>query len=542
VEELEKYLATARGKTRGDVVVINGGLSVSGLQHIGRLRGEVVTSEAVRKLLLKRGYAVKQFLVLYTQDAWKGKEPQLAAFKGKKEEAKAYTGWPLAKVPDPEGCHRNWVEHYWEDFGGYLDKFTDGDIEVVTTTELYKGPLKELVKEAIAKRESLRLVVNKYRGRNPYPEGWIPIEPVCEKCGRIDTTKALKYIPESEEVEYVCENCGHRGKTSITNGKLNWRIEWASIWKALGIDFEPYGKDHATPGGSRDSCVDISVNVLNNAPPLGLAYEWVSIRVGGAEYDMGSSDFIGMTPKEWYQIAHPEVLRFLYVREVPQRKVVIDPVQVPSYYDQFFRAESAYYRGISLGGIDKLSESEYQVAKAYELSLLEPPPESMPVQPPYLTIALAVQLVPKENLAENVIKRLRGSRILPENLGERDYRRLREMAWRARNWVERYAPDSVKFEVLAEVPESLKKSLKYRDYLVKMGEELEKLADNWSEDSIKQAMMRATSELSDEEKREFYREFYLVTLGRERGPRAAPLLEVLGPEFALKRYVKELSG
>jgi hypothetical protein len=36
-------------------------------------------------------------------------------------------GWPLIRVPDPKGCHSNWVEHYWEDFGGYLDKFTDGN-------------------------------------------------------------------------------------------------------------------------------------------------------------------------------------------------------------------------------------------------------------------------------------------------------------------------------------------------------------------------------------------------------------------------------
>ncbi|HIQ55457.1 MAG TPA: lysine--tRNA ligase, partial [Pyrodictium sp.] len=35
--------------------VFNGGLSVSGLQHVGRLRGEVIIPETLRRILEQRG-------------------------------------------------------------------------------------------------------------------------------------------------------------------------------------------------------------------------------------------------------------------------------------------------------------------------------------------------------------------------------------------------------------------------------------------------------------------------------------------------------
>jgi len=190
VEELAEKLEEHLGRDKGRKIIINGGLSVSGLQHIGRLRGEVLIGEGVRRVLEARGYRVEQMIVLYTQDAWKGKKPQLQQFPG--GEGGRYVGWPLARVPDPRGCHGSWVEHYWEDFGGFLDKFTDGRIRVVDTTSLYKNELLPVVRESIEKRDAVRSIINKYRGRNPYPEDWIPFEPVCGKCGRIDRTRTVR--------------------------------------------------------------------------------------------------------------------------------------------------------------------------------------------------------------------------------------------------------------------------------------------------------------------------------------------------------------
>lgn len=521
--------AKAQGKKD---IVLNGGLSVSGLQHIGRLRGEVLIGEALRKILEKRGFNVRQLIVLYTQDAWKGKEKQLGQFRGR--EGEKFIGHPLIRVPDPKGCHANWVEHYWDDFGGVLDRFSDGKIEVVKTTDLYSRELKEVMKEFIEKKELTRNVVNKYRGRNPYPEDWIPVEPICEKCGRIDTTKSIKV--NGETVEYKCRNCGYYGTTKIENGKLNWRLEWAGVWKALKIDFEPFGKDHATPGGSRDSCVELAKVVLNIEPPLGLPYEWVAIRINGKEMDMGSSDFIGVTPRDWLEVAHPEVLRFIYFSTPPKRRIVIDMTEIPQYYEQYFRGERAYY---SKKNGSKLTDEEEEAAINYEFSLLKEPQEKLPFQLPYYTAALLVQSLPKEGFLDAALKRLQASKIITGSLSEFEKQRIKEMLEKARNWIAKYAPDNVKFAVDFEPSRETINALKFRRSLIELGKSLSML-DAWSEEEVKRIMIEHTSNMSPEDRKEFYKEFYIVMVGKDSGPRAAPLLVALGKDIVRKKLIDNL--
>ena len=55
-------------------LVINGGLSVSGLQHVGRLRGEITLAQLLTRSFRDEGRKAMQSLVLYTQDEWKSKE------------------------------------------------------------------------------------------------------------------------------------------------------------------------------------------------------------------------------------------------------------------------------------------------------------------------------------------------------------------------------------------------------------------------------------------------------------------------------------
>lgn len=55
--------------------------------------------------------------------------------------------------------------------------------------------------------------------------------------------------------EYTCK-CGHKGTWDFSkdfNCKLAWKIDWPMRWMIEGVDFEPGGKDHASPGGSYDT-------------------------------------------------------------------------------------------------------------------------------------------------------------------------------------------------------------------------------------------------------------------------------------------------
>ncbi|MCE4629596.1 MAG: lysine--tRNA ligase [Desulfurococcales archaeon] len=529
VDSLEERLRE-RYRKKG-VITINGGLSVSGLQHIGRLRGEILLGEAVRRELEKRGYKVRQLLTLYTVDPWKGKESQRKQFDDPNE-AKKYAGWPLKDVPDPKGCHKSWIDHFWSDFGPFIKEYTDGRVEVVTTEELYKGPFKDFIlHEVLPMKEKIREIVNKYRGRKPYPEDWIPVEPRCSNCGRIDKTKAIRVI-EDGRIEYVCKHCGNRGIADITDVKLNWRIEWAGVWKVLSVDFEPYGKDHATPGGSRDSCVELSIKVFDYDPPLGEWYEWVGYRVSGRESDMSSSGFVGITPREWLEIAHPQILRFLYFYTHPRKKIVIDPLQLPQYYEQYYKAERVYF------GVEEAEDGDY-LKRTYELSHPGSTPLRLPAQVPYTHAAILAQLIPMDRV-EEALARLKRTGHLPEEPDEYSLSWVKDLLEKAGRWVEKYSPPGLKVKIVESVSRDVIANLKYKETFSALAEKLASLSE-WREDSIKEAMIEATQNLTGKERREFYREFYRVFVGEDRGPRAAPLLSLLNKDFVVKR-LREAAG
>lgn len=69
VHWFDELLGQVRASAGGNAaLVINGGLSVSGLQHVGRLRGEIVLSHCLARALRDEGRKVTQGLVQYTQD------------------------------------------------------------------------------------------------------------------------------------------------------------------------------------------------------------------------------------------------------------------------------------------------------------------------------------------------------------------------------------------------------------------------------------------------------------------------------------------
>ncbi len=538
IEILASKVAERCSKLGKDTCILNGGLSVSGLQHVGRLRGEVVLNDALRRVLEKDyGLKVRQYLTLYTMDPWKGKERQLAEFKNI-EEAKKYVDWPLELVPDPYGCHRSWVEHYWEDFGKYLPDFAH-DIEVVTTGEMYRNweKMKNFVKLAIERRLDIIKVLNKYRGRNPYPDTYIPFEPRCSSCGRIGKAKTISIDFEKDEVVYRCE-CGYEGKGRISEGKLPWRVEWVAVWYVLGVDFEPYGKDHATPGGSRDSAKDLAVTVFGVEPPLGEWYEWVGYYKNGRDVgDMGSSDFIGFTPREWLEVAEPEVLRYYYIFHEPHKRLVIGLENVYQYVDQYDRAERLYY------GVEKPSPAEEEyidlIRKSYLYAQLREPPAEPPFQLPYLHAVALVQTLPETDdinvLVEHAIKRLKMTKILQKELDEYSLEKLRRRLVNARNWVRKYAPETYKIRIIEDVDPGLVKQVSEKA-IEKVKMLLDKLQslEEWNDETIKEAMKSIPREDKKVE-REFFKILYIAFFGKESGPRIAPYFAVLGKEFVINR-------
>lgn len=490
------------------------------------MRGEITLAHLLARSLRAEGRTVVQSLVLYTQDEWKGKEGQIAQFT--KEDGRLYVGRRLIDVPDPFACHANWVDHYWQDFGGVLDRFAPS-VRTVTTTETYRNPeMQALVRDLAARAEEVRAVVNKYRARHPYPVGWVPFEAFCENCRTIGAkTSSIR----GSNAIYHCDRCGHEGTSSIEKGKLNWRLEWPALWKVYRVDIEPFGKDHATPGGSRDSCKEIAETIMRFRPPMGIPYEWVGIADPEKDLgDMGSSDFLGFTPVQWLEVGDPEILRYIYTFNPISRRVVLDLSRVDSYHRTYDAAEALFYEDPK-----RWSGDEPNQARSYELAQLAPPPPTKPFALAYDHAAFLAQIAPKDGRLEWCLRRLHDTGMLTRDLTEFERGRVARRLVQGAAWVQKYN-ESMRVALLETLPPDVVGQLTAADKAALHAFADVVAASPWSETAIKDAMVSLTrsGKLPVDTER-FFRDLYMVLLGGERGPRAAPFLAVLPKEWVLRR-------
>jgi len=527
VEEIIIYWGVAAPR-----IYCSCGLSVSGLQHVGRLRGEVTLANTVMHQLQKQGYKTRHTIVRYTSDEWKGKEGQLAQFSNI-DEAQDYIGRRLVDVPDPQGELTSWIDRYWLDFGGYLDHFSR-DAEILSTHEIYTWPeMHELVRFTIEHREKARKIINKYRARNPYPKDWYPIDVVCEQCQHLSTTTVVSVNLDEYTADYRCNACGNTGTTTIVKGKLSWRLEWAALWKILNVGFEPFGKDHATPGGSRDSAKEIAETFFKFKPPVPYAYEWVGLIEAGVDKgDMGSSDFKGFTPKTWVSIAPGEALRYIYIKNRPMKRITLGLEYIPHYIGQYERAERVYYK------MDTPKAPPQEIAdirRSYELANLDPLPEIAPLQVPYLHAVLLAQIIPIENLPHAAIAKLQSSEIIPKFLTTTQKREIATRLERAKTWVTQYAPESYQVITLSAPPKGLNHFItnELRAFYQKLYDAID--PSQWTEKAITHAMKQITQSMSKDTQGAFFRHLYEAFFGTDNGPRISAYFAFTDPSLVRAR-------
>jgi lysyl-tRNA synthetase, class I len=98
----------AEGLGEGPHVVVTG-ISTSGHIHVGNLR-EVLVGEAVANALRARGEEVRFVFHADTIDPLRKIAP------GIPESFEEFMGHSLSRVPDPEGCHLSYAEHFLAPF------------------------------------------------------------------------------------------------------------------------------------------------------------------------------------------------------------------------------------------------------------------------------------------------------------------------------------------------------------------------------------------------------------------------------------------
>jgi lysyl-tRNA synthetase class 1 len=125
------------------------------------------------------------------------------------------------------------------------------------------------------------------------------------------------------------------------NAKLVWKVDWPMRWAWEGVDFEPAGADHSTPGSSRDVGVKLVRAIFGAEPPEYLAYSFVG---AAGRSKMSSSLGAAPTPEAALEVMEPPILRWLYARRKPEQSFNVDfGKEIIRLYDEWdsFRKREA---------------------------------------------------------------------------------------------------------------------------------------------------------------------------------------------------------
>ncbi len=483
--------------------LVSTGISPSGPIHVGNMR-EILTGDAIFKASVTAG--IESRFIYLCDDI----DPLRKVYPFLPQSYASEIGKPLYRIRAPEG-DGTYSEFFLRPFIETLDK-VNVHVEVIRTHDLYaSGIFEKAIDTVIKRKDEVAGILEEVSGRK-LEDGWFPYNPICKKCGSMKGPVVDGY--EHPRVKYHC-SCGYSGFSDIRTdeGKLPWRIEWPAKWYVLGVTVEPMGKDHGAAGGSYDTGKRIVEEIFGYPAPVAPIYERILLKGAGA---MHSSTGIAIAASEMMKFSPPEILRFLIMRNNPNRHIVFDPgIGILSLIDEFEKYERAYF------GEDRVADDDYR--RVYELSVVTGETRK-PDRIGYRHLLTLIQIYHGDAELLGALKR---------NGYDEDSisKRLRERIVTLNNWLEKYAPDDIKFRIQplegkVVLNDDQKKIL--RNFLDRMD------GISWNPESIHNAVYEIIS-VNGIKPQEGFGAFYRALIDKERGPRLGYFLSNLDREFVRKR-------
>lgn len=294
------------------------GISPSGSIHIGNFR-DIATSLFVVKALERKGKKAK---LLFSWDEYDRIRKIPVNVQKVDKGMEKYIGVSYADAPNPFGTEEaSYAEYFEKEFEASIERFGI-KMDYRYQAKMNKsGKYQEYVIEALRKRGEIFDILDSFRTQDAQEgerEAYYPVSIYCPECHR-DTTKITSLSDDCTKAHYVCK-CGHEGEHDFTkdyNCKLAWKIDWPMRWKYEQVDFEPGGKDHASPGGSYDTSKVIAKKIFNYEAPIFQGYEFIGIK--GTTGKMSGSSGLNLTPETLLNIYQPEVILWLYAKSEPTK-------------------------------------------------------------------------------------------------------------------------------------------------------------------------------------------------------------------------------
>ncbi len=490
-------------KPEGEIIA-ESGIAPSGAYHMGYLR-ELITTDAIVRELKRRGRQARHIHFVDDFDGFRKVPANMP------EEYSKYLGMPVCDMPAPDGSKRTYADFALQDF---LDsaEVLGIEMDVWRSHKKYReGFFVPAIEKTLTSIDATKKVLSEISGRE-IPADWTPIQVMEE--GYLKTRKFLSIDTSTKQVTYEGKD-GKEQKANYAKGdiKLNWRVDWPARWWLVGVDAEPFGRDHATKGGSYDTGAGLMKEVFETAAPYPIPYDFVN-RAGDTK-KMSASKGNGILMKEVVRVLPPEVVRYFILGVAPAKLLFFDPEGgVVRLIDEFAELlakpnktpDEAQLIALCTDGVKTITVSNVpfsHLVASYQSALKDPAKT--------LEIIKRTEHIESAQTQEEIIKH--------------------ELKF-IDAWLNKFAPEDVKFELRQDVAGDLSDAQK------KFLSELARKIEQAPADADGEWFHKAVYELKDSadmEPKQLFQTLYQLLIGKNAGPRAGWFLSMLPRDWLIKR-------
>ncbi len=473
-------------------VVFETGYGPSGPPHIGTF-GEVARTTMVRRAFeLLTGRETRLIAFSDDMDGMRKVPPHVP----NQELLNGYLQKPLTVVPDPWGEHESFAHHNNAKLRAFLDQF-GFEYEFMSSTDCYRsGMFDDTLIRVLERYDQVMEIILPTLGEERRAS-YSPILPISPKTGRVLYVPMLEIDAKKGEVVFEDED-GEKTRMSVAGGaaKLQWKVDWAGRWHALGVDYEMSGED-LTESVRLSNRV---VKALGAEPPAGFNYQ---LFVDEQGKKISKTKGNGITIEEWLTYASPESLS-LYMFQNPKsaKKLYFDII--PKTADEYWTHLEKY--------------ADQEGAKALDNPVWHIHEGKPPAVLPPVNFAMLLNLVSAAGAADAAV--LRGFiRKYRPDASEEEFAAADAMLVYAERYFLRFLQPTKKFRAPSD---------KERAALEMLSARLKEIGEDGSEDDYQTAVFDAGKAQGFENIRDWFKGLYEVVFGQEAGPRMGPFTKIYG--------------
>ena len=310
-------------------IIFETGYGPSGLPHIGTFN-EVLRTTMVRRAFAELSDAPTRLIEFSDDMDGLRKVPDNVPNQAMLTE---HLGKPLSRIPDPFGKFESFAAHNNAMLRDFLDRF-GFEYEFISSASQYEAGIFDDALKGVLRHYDAIMGVMLPTLRKERAATYSPVLPISEKTGIVLQVPVEVVDAESGLIRF--DDGGDLVTQSALGGKakLQWKVDWAMRWVALGVDYEMYGKDLIDSGIQSGKIA----RVLGGRPPEGLIYEMFLDEKGEK---ISKSKGNGLTLEQWLDYGTQESLAFFAYRE-PKKAKALHIGVIPRAVDEYFQFRGNY--------------------------------------------------------------------------------------------------------------------------------------------------------------------------------------------------------